>query len=271
MKPNARSPQQNRSVGRPDSGTRAGGREAKTWRNAVWLADRDIRRTWVSFPIAALVALVFGLYTGGFLFSENLTNLTGSSLISTLLDFWFLGLTPILAVNFVGNRDYYYSLNEDNFSKRLAFLRKLPISMQTVVLGRAAYMLVVLAVCTPVFFLTLYLISGEIRGRLDPLEYLCFVAVWIGWIFAACGFYLYLWHRTLKTQLRTIPVMMVVFPIIAGICNFVLGFGIVAETLVAASQYGLVFALAALLVGSLSFLLWMRAAARHLENKKELF
>lgn len=145
----------------------------RTARDAARIFRADVRRTWVSFPVAAVVASLLGLYAGGFLVSADATEGPGSGIVVPLGDFWFLAVIPVLAINFLFNRDYYYRLSGDNLSRRLAFLKELPVSAGALVAARVAYMLLAFVFSAPAFFATAYGSSDLLRARLDPAEYLC--------------------------------------------------------------------------------------------------
>jgi hypothetical protein len=169
--------------------TTIGARLARSWRDGLWLAGQDARRAWPSFPATALTALIGGLYTGAFLLA-----IEGEGVFyDFLLGFWFLMLVPVLGSNFLFNRDYYYNLREDNLSKRLAFLRSLPISAGAVVVGRAAIMLLTLACAAPAFFSSIYLSSPTLQARLGPAQYLAFSLGWLGYALFMGGFLLFVW------------------------------------------------------------------------------
>lgn len=239
-----------------------------TTRDAAWIFWTDVRRTWVSFPVAAVVASVLGLYAGGFLLSENATVGSGSGLLGPLGGFWFLAVVPVLNVNFLFNCDYYYRLSGDNLARRLAFLRELPISAAALVAGRIAYMLLALVVSAPAFFATTYRASELIRNRLDPVEYLCFVAIWCGYALFAGGLYLFLWHAvTWKTQLRAIPTLMVLYLILAVLFDIAFGMGLLVWTVEVVEARGVLAAAVALAVGAGGLAAWAAAATRRLERR----
>jgi hypothetical protein len=243
----------------------------EVWRGALWLAGQDARRTWLSFPAAAVVALVVGVYAGGFLFSTEAAGALGERFFGFLRDLWFLTVVPVLGVNFLFNRDYYYRLREDNLSKRLAFLRRLPIPAQTVVACRATIMLLALACAAPAFFLPVYLVSRPLQDRLDPAQYLFFALVWSGYALFAGGFLVFVWlGLSWRTEKK---VLMVAFPLfnllVAGLSNyFVFGAGIVAGTLGLVEEGGAPTAVLALSLGACGFALWGWAAAVYLERRE---
>ena len=240
----------------------------RTVRGAVRIFRTDVRRTWVSFPVAGVVASVLGLYAGGFLISADATEGPGRGIVVPLGDFWFLAVIPVLAINFLFNRDYYYRLSGDNLSRRLAFLRGLPISAATLVAGRVAYMLLALVISAPVFFVTAYGASGMLRERLDPVEYLSFAAVWCGYALMMGGLYAFVWHAVAwKTQLRAVPALIALYLISAVLFNLAVDGGLVAWTIEVAASHGLLAATVAIVVGASGMAAWAVATARRLERR----
>ena len=249
--------------GRERGGTGSG--FADDLRRAAWLARADIRKSWVSFPVAAVVCLLPGLYAT-FLFAEALG---GSSRFATLLlDYWFLLVVAVSNVNFLFNRDYYYRFSEDNYTKRLSFLRGLPISARAVVAGRAMVMSVALACSAPSFFLVPYLVDPEIRAATGPTGYLWFAGVWVGYALFAMGFLLFMWNglswRAERGLLWLFPVSVVLAALVSSL---LFDDGLVLATAWAARAYGPLAAGAAIAFGVLSLALWARAAEGGLRGR----
>lgn len=249
--------------GRERGGTGSG--FADDLRRAAWLAGADIRKSWVSFPVAAVVCLLPGFYAT-FLFAEALGG--SSRLESLLLDYWFLLVVAVLNVNFLFNRDYYYRFSEDNYTKRLSFLRGLPISPRTVVAGRAMVMAVALSCSAPSFFLVPYLVDPGIRATMGPAGYLWFAGVWVGYALFAMGFLLFMWNglswRAERGLLWLFPASVVVAALVSGL---LFDDGLVLAAVRAAQTHGPLAAGTAILFGVLSLALWARAAEAGLRGR----
>lgn len=239
---------------------------SEVWRDALWLAGRDARRTWFSFPVAALVALLFGVYAV-VLYSMAFGDEAGRWIGAFGLDMWFLALVPVLSVNFLFNKDYYYRLRDDNLSKRLAFLRGLPISVGRIVFGRVAIMLLTLACASPFFFLTPYLLYDGLRERISLTGYLCFVAFWLGYALFMVGVLVFVWlglpWETERKILFSLPVF---YLLLALISSFFFEAGLVAGVLGVTRDHGLTLATAPV-VGIISLFFWAKAAGNGLRRR----
>lgn len=256
--------------GNEDSPTTRADRHTGIPREVWWLVREDVRRTWISFPAVVLTSLLMGSYVGGLLFAPEFAEGVGDGLVGFLRDFLFLTLIPVLGVNFLFNRDYYYSLKEDNLSKRLAFLRALPIPAVSIVAGRAAIMLISLGFAVPSFFAAVYLLSGASVTGLGIGGYLAFAAAWVGYALFSGGFLLFVWlGLSWKTELKVLIALPVYNTLLAGLLNLALfEDGIVAESLELARTRGWLPATLILLTGAVAFVAWARAAARRLEKRE---
>lgn len=242
----------------------------KTWRNAWWLAGRDVRRAWFSFPATALLVVVFGLLTG------VLTSDASSgrwpehgSFDALLLDFYFLGVVgPVLTLNVLFNKDYSAYWRRDYLTKRLFFLRSLPIGVRELVLGRVLVMLLTLVVMAPCFFVPLYLVSADPALGSDPVRYAWFVVLWLGYALLIGGANMYAWLATDgRTNVWVTVVVLVVFTLIIGLSNAAFGAGIVAGTMGLVRAYGPLPAVLAFLAGLSALFLWALAMERRLKRR----
>jgi len=245
----------------------------QTLRNALWLAGKDMKRTRISYLASGLFMLFFGLL--GSVNVENFFRVEGAggrgdaftiSLNSYSLDIFFLAVVPLAAGNFI-SRDYLGSWR-DSFSKKLSFLRALPILPEELVIGRVLNMLPALVLTGPAFFLPVYLLSRGLREQLDPVRYLWFAAIWIGYAILVAGLYLYL---EMSVSGKTYNLLMVpaiaFFFALPALTTWGLDLRLVAGTIGLVRFYGPIPAGLALLIGGAGFLLWVIAATRRLKKR----
>lgn len=165
-------------------------RGMSTFAQVRWLAGQEIKHSWLSYPVTALVMLIFGYITAsiadGFLVvegSEEGGRIFADKFNAFYADYFFLTFSAFLAVNWM-SREYLRIFSEDAFSERLVFVRGLPISAATMVLGRMMSLSFSFPFNTPAFFIPVYLISN-----LKNLgwNFLWFVAVWFGFSLLGIG------------------------------------------------------------------------------------
>lgn len=237
-------------------------------RSGLWLAVEDVRKSWVSFPVAALTTLIPSFFLVGF-YSDVFGDSVDRSGVF-ILDFWFLLMVTILNVNFLFNRDYYYRPSEDNYTKRLSFLIRLPITPRVVIAGRAMYMTLALAFNAPSFFLLPYLVSGDLRSEIGSLDYVWFVFIWIGYAMFMMGFLLFMWNG-LNFETEQL-LLFLFFPggclVVATISNLALDGGLTMTLIQAAETQGPLAAVASVVVGGSALILWTKLAESRLGRRE---
>lgn len=237
-------------------------------RDAAWLAGADVRKSWISFPVAALTALIPGLYL--VLFYSDIFEGSVDRFEVFMLDSWFLLMVTVLNVNFLFNRDYYYRLRGDNYTKRLSFLLGLPIAPRVVVVGRAMYMALALAFSAPSFFLLPYLVGGDLRSAISPVDYVWFVFIWVGYALFMMGFLLFMWNGlSFQTELGWIfSVFLGGCLLVATVSNLALENGLTVTLIQIAKAQGPLAAGIALALGGIGLVLWMKLAAKWLGRRE---
>ncbi|QYJ15857.1 hypothetical protein Rxycam_01685 [Rubrobacter xylanophilus DSM 9941] len=249
---------------------RVGGRSSGALADALWLAGKEIRRSWLSYPASAIFTLVLG-----FLIVPSLSGMaTGGEAGGTggierafgsfLADYLFLIVGLILCVNGF-SRDYLVVWSADPFSSRLAFLRSLPIPPRTIVAGRMFSMLFTLPFTLPAFFVPVYLFS-DLRAM--GASYLWFVGIWVGYGLFGAGLTL-LMELGLNGKTYTMVTFAMVVPIlvIVAILEFTVQLRLVERTIALAGDYGPLPAIVSLVAGAGLFALLARLTARRIERR----
>ena len=157
-----------------------------------WLARKEIRRTWLSYPLTGLFVVFLGFFVvpgvsgvfelEGFGAWGERTEELYNAFFS---DYLFVVICAFLGVNVI-SRDYTLDWR-DPFSSRLLFLRSLPVPAGSLVGSRALGMLFALLLNAPAFFLPACFLTdlGEFKTA-----YLWFVCVWLGYSLLASGLWL---------------------------------------------------------------------------------
>jgi hypothetical protein len=174
------------SIGGERRGTAASGR----LREVLWLAGREVRRSWISYPVTGLGTLLVGFLVApsveGMLsvegFGEGGRGFEDWS-NAFLADFFFLMFGGFLASNYL-SWEYFRIFERDAFSERLVFVRSLPVSAGTIVGSRTVSLCSALPFNVPAFFVPVYLISD--LGRLG-WGFVWFVLIWVGYSLLGAG------------------------------------------------------------------------------------
>ncbi len=245
--------------------------EMSIFAEARWLAGQEIKRSWLSYPATALMVLFFGYFAAstvdGFLVLEGFGE--GGKTFQDRFDAWFSGYIFISFSVFLGlnwmSREYWRVFSEDAFSKRLAFVRGLPISASTLVLGRLMSMCPALLLNTPAFFVPVYWISdlSELRWN-----FLWFVAVWIGYSFIGTGISL-LAEFAISGRVYLWATLVGVFVLFFGLIalEFTVDLALVSRTAGLVQTYGPLPALASVLLGAAALAILTRATIRRVERR----
>lgn len=253
------------------------GRGTGLWSDARWLAWRDIRGAWVSFAATAFAASLVGAFAGTLLNGVFFVVRDGSGespdvgMNSFMLDLWFLFLVPLfITQNVLLNREYASYWRTDYLSKRLHFLRSLPIEVRELVAGRVLVLLFSVLVLAPFFFAPLYLVS-DLEGEPAGLGFgghLWFALVWVGYSLAFGGANLYGWlavsgRTSLWIALAATPAAFLA----VALLDWWFGIPVVMSTLELSRTRGPLVAVFALAVGSVGLFLWARLMERRLRRR----
>lgn len=241
------------------------------WREAVWLAGKEIRRSWISYPVTGLAMLLMGLLVApsmdGILSVEGFGE-DGREFEDWYnafpLDFFFLAFGMLLALNWMSG-EYFRVFERDAFSERLIFMRGLPVSAGTLVGSRMVSLCFALAFNVPAFFVPVYLISD--LGRLG-WSFPWFGLIWVGYSLLGAGLWLlaefgirgktYVWLSFAGTALIIAAVMFL---------EWAVGLRAVDRIAGLAQSNGPLAAFVALAVGAAGFALMARSATRRIERR----
>ena len=231
----------------------------------------------MSFPATAFVVLLVGAFAGALLNGVFFVVRDGSGesldvkMNSFMLDAWFLFLVPLfITQNVLFNRDYASYWRTDYLSKRLHFLRSMPIEVRELVASRVLILLFSVLILAPCFFAPLYLVSdleGEPAG-LGFSGHLWFALVWVGYSLALGGANLYGWlavsgRTSLWIALAATPAAILVVVLL----NWWVGVPVVMTTLELSRTHGPLLAVFALAVGFVGLFLWARLMERRLRRR----
>jgi ABC-type transport system involved in multi-copper enzyme maturation permease subunit len=234
----------------------------KLWRDARWLAGVDVRRHWLSYPASFLLAVVIGAFAANLFNGIFVVEGAGPSgeafearSNAVLSSFFMFATIPYLMVNMLFNPELKPSFSrDDNFTRKLVFLRSLPVSAGAIVASRMLAMLATLVVAAPAFFTMFYLIARQAPGFAAGPGFVWFASLWIGLALLYAGGLLYIWiARSKRAEVVMGFVNPVALLLVAVALGFLLDHGFVGWTMDLAREYGARAGVAGLLVGAAGF------------------
>ena len=229
------------------------------WEEAWRLAKYDIKR----FKWNYLIMIVFAIFVG-----LNATMVIHSMqdpmfvLNRYLIDIYFITIIPVFGCPWYSQK---YSASTFN---QLRLYRMLPISVRGVVLSRMLLVVLRMVPNAMLFFVPLYLIAGELRSQLDPIQYLLFVAIWLGYCLAMSGWYPY-WELISQNMLNLWLYSIYFLLLIAAVAClfwFVFDLQLMPSIVTLAQSNGWLGALLSLGLGFICFSLWGKLATRKIQQ-----
>ena len=244
-----------RVVGSSSSSSRGGSKELA---RALWLAKKDMRRTWHSYPLTGLCLLFLGFLVvpsvhGVFEFRglgaegqrvEDFCN-------AFFADCAFLAICAFLAVNALS-------------SSGLLVFRGLPIPAASLVGSRAVSLPFALILNVPAFFLPAFFLDPGGLGA----SYVWFAGTWIGYGLLASGIVLLIGLTTNANSYVPTSLFLGIQLVLAlALLEWNAGFGLVGGAAKLARDYGALPAVVSILAGSAAFAIMSRATADRLQKK----
>ena len=237
---------------------------------AFWLAKKEMRRAWLSYPMTGLYVLFLGFFvvqslSGVFEFQGfgARGEMMEDRYNAFFSDYFFLIVCSSLAVN-VLSRDYAL-IWHDAFSSRLIFLRRLPISAQSLAGSRALCMLFALVLNAPAFFLPAFLLLDV--GEPGALH-LYFAGVWIGYSLLASGLWLIL-ELSVSGRVYTLISfgLAASLMVVLALLEWAVDLSLVGRATELARSYWALPAVFSILAGAAAFAILSRLTVRRLQKR----
>lgn len=240
---------------------------------AMWLAKKDVRRAWMSYPasgvfILAISFLVASSVDGIFImegFGESGSRVEGF-FNAFFAEYMFLIVGAVLAVNSISMDYMRVWSNNDVFSHRLAFLRSLPASPGSLVASRAMSMLFAIPFTVPAFFIPVYFVSD--LGEMG-LSYVWFAGIWLGWSLLYAGVTL-LCELAMNGRFYVWFSFAFILGLIAllAILEWTIEINLVGRSANLALEHGPIPAAISLVVGGIAFALLARETRKRVERRE---
>ena len=239
---------------------------------SFWLAKREVKRAWLSYPLTGLFVLALGLFAVPSLsgiFEVDSSGAVGLRMEDHyndfISDYLFLVVGAFLGVNAI-SRDYTLASWQETYLSRLHFTRKLPISTESLVASRMISMLFALVLYAVAFFLPAFFLS-EI-GELGTKTYLWFCGIWIGYGLLGSGLCLLL-ELTVSGKVYilisfgfTASVMLVL-----ALLEWTVDLSLVGRTAVLAQSSGALAAIFSIVAGGAALALLARLTVRRIDER----
>jgi hypothetical protein len=241
---------------------------------SFWLAKREMKRAWLSYPLSGLFVLALGLFAVPSLSGVFEVDGSGVGLRvdehynDFIADYFFLVVGAFLSVRAI-SRDYTLASWQDTYLARLLFMRELPISTGSLVASRVISMLFALILYAPAFFLPALFLSD--LGELGTSKYLYFCGVWIGYSLLGSGLCL-LFELTVngKVYILISFSFSVSLMVVLALLEWKVELSLVGRTAQLVQSYGALPAIISLLTGGSALAILSRLTARRIVAKRDL-
>ncbi|CAG7636066.1 hypothetical protein ACFQI7_06970 [Paenibacillus allorhizosphaerae] len=235
------------------------------WNNALFIMKHELKRSnWgklVSVALYLYLGIFSGLIARGMYFSS--TGIADRSL-SAAVDIIFL--CGISCLGFAMAGEYLTYHRTDFFSRKVQYMRQLPISISETVGAKYLQMGVTLIAQTLLFFLPFYFI-GRISDLLTFGQSLAFILVWV--YFGACMSVVFAYKElggTGKSYMR-FSLIFTVLLVAASVGIKVLGTGFLELTMQGAVSFGLWIIVLGAALSAFWIWLWFRLTVNKIRSR----
>lgn len=242
---------------------------------AFWLVKKEIKTQWGAIVLTVGATTLIAFFTS-LLLDHSVRHYFGTNETfdrHMFLDVIFLVLSPSFGAIFMA-RPYltFQTIKEDPFSKRMAFLRSLPIPIATLSLSRMLLMLVILFIMSLTFFITITIaLPTEFFELLTVREYFIFILFWFGYALMMAGMNPYIEFGTNGKVLHIVPWILVVVFLSIFLCFYVVvGQGVVETMLILVKNYGWPVALISIMIGVCATFIWNQLLTMRLRRRDYL-
>lgn len=208
------------------------------WQDAWYIFRSEMRQSWMGVLFTLLFFSYFGLITMPN-FIEMMVQEDPNTDIGWITDFLYLTITPIMS--FLMNRSIYRCRTDDPFTKRLAYYKTMPISLNAIVIARMLQMFAVLITVGTFFYSLQYALADRLRELLSIEQYLIFVFIWIGYSITIGCVYIYFEQAHSGRVYFNISLLFFVPYIILGILLWVYRPGILFHLILVAKNMEIIW------------------------------
>ncbi|MDT8860546.1 hypothetical protein N0O92_09895 [Alkalihalobacillus sp. MEB130] len=239
---------------------------------AFWLVKKELKTNWTALLLTVLVVIFLGLFATIFL-EQAARALFGQEVMyynNPVLDILFVALLPSLSTIFMsGPYLSFQTIKDDPYTKRMAFIRTLPIPVKIVALSRTCLMLLILLLMSIAFFgAIVYKLPSDFYQFVSAKELIIFIFAWFGYSLALGGMNPFIEYGTSGKVLHLVPLFWIglMMGLFVGFHSIV-GYSIVEWSLLLISQYGWIVAVVSIIFGGIGSAFWHKLLTRRLAKR----
>ncbi|WP_158289734.1 ABC-2 transporter permease [Paenibacillus flagellatus] len=235
------------------------------WDNVWLIVKYDLKRSRWGLLVSVLMYAYFCFFTV-FITREQfpLDPAETAGRLGTVADIMLL--TSMSCVGFAMTGDYRVYWRSDIFSKRLLFLRQLPISVRELVAARYVLIAINTAMLSVLYFVPLFLF-GPLGRLLTPLQIVSFALTWVA--FGVCMSVMYAYKELAGSGKSYFlyccvwAILLIAIPVLTSL----LGFGFVESSVEAVKRYGALVPVIGAVVAAVWVGFWFRKTERRIRSR----
>lgn len=224
------------------------------WSNIWFIVKADMKRSKWGYLISALMYVYFCFF-GSFIVTDLFETTGNRGGVSFLADLMFL--CSLSCVGFVMSGEYHNYWLSDVFTKKLLYLRSLPISTKELVWARYVQIGINLLLMSAIYFIPFYFVS-ILGDMLTVTEFISFVVLWM--CVGACSTIVFAYKELSgsgKSYFWFCMISVAGYMLVSGL-GWYLNFGLVEHSVVLVQKIGLLAAIGCLVITVLWGWFWSK-------------
>lgn len=203
----------------------------RVWKQAWWMTRKELGRDWSHW----IWTLLFTAYAA-IMCVASMHEAMKDKGYTLMGDNFFLIFVPFLGF-FFSRRSFRY-LQEDSYTQMLAYMRRIPVPADAILLNRIIQMLITFVINGTAFFSLIYV--AALRGEEFGLSgVLAFAMMWIGYGLFINSIYIY-WEFNVSGKRYFVQTMaLMLFTLLVSLVAAMFDYNLIKITLQQSAAYGL--------------------------------
>lgn len=235
------------------------------WKRAWLIAKYNLSQSKKGYLLSVLFNLYFSFFIGMAL-RRVLEQQPGEHEWGDYLMQDILMLTSVSVMGFVMSKEYRNYWNSDTITKKLAYMRSLPIRIEELVLGRFQTLFVCLFAFAPILYIPLYFVAG-FGSHLSIVHYVEWAITWLGIGASIGGMYVVTEMGWSGKHYFWFCMASMIGIVLLGVMGAVIGVSYVKATIELVEDYGVLIPALSLIAALLLTRLWMKLTERRLRTR----